>query len=1547
MKAYSTEMPCKLVMLAIGTIALAIPGTDIARASAVEVILNETSYCRSYHQFGWDRVDGKVLKEQGEKLLGKRSMQRLEKDTKRRLKYKKIDWSKVDWRDHAVMRWITLSHRTSKSEDLERACRTDAPPSQWSGVDFDDSTWGRFKLPFAVGPYTSMYHSQWSAPSPGLQAAFFRYRFEVPDPAKAGDLSLRAEYIGGIRVFLNGKEITRRHLPDGEITADTISVGYPREAYYRLFEEQSARDLARAKKKLRGKAPPKWYGFAGWYVKPGSRLYKARNRTLAPVAIPKNLLRKGGNVLAIEIRAAPLYPPVVYNGQWIHGSGVSRAWLHATLSKFELRSAAGALQSAVKRPAGVQVWTEDPHRRLYTKEYLEPGAGPGTIRIVGARNGAYGAQVVVGTDKEVGKVKFTFGDLKGAKGSMVPAASLQAFGMGRHSPRAAFAAMGEGRIGGNNFFTLPGYRSLPEFAASLRHRPQGKGKNGAGDFHFFDQITRSIPEKIAADSCQPFWVRLQIPRDTKPGTYRGAVSVEVPGARPVSIPVETEVVDWTLPDAKHLQTLMAVEQSPYGVAKAYKTPLWSEEHFKYLEESMKEIGRVGNDWWYVPVIHYTEFGNGGDSMIKWFREADGTLSFDYKIMDRYLDLAINHCGRPRVVSFVVMHGAPGTVEVKVHDKKTGKDEAVSLGGAKYDPVIRQRYWSAFAKSLYAHMKSRGLQDTMHWGYAWDTEGDPKIKELLRASVPDVFWTFGAHSRGAAGSGGRMSRESVKFYKSISLIYGLVPGLKSRMGWKRPDAFLLNPRMISSCSSTEGHAPPYNYRLMVDRALVASHNGMGRVGGDFWNGSYYAGARVRAWHQASFSILTVLWPGANGAEPSARYEAMLEGMQEAESRIFIEQAIDRKLLPEDLAERAQGILNEHNRETLYIPVHVTAHQLTESALGWLERSRRLYRVAAEVGAAVGLDVDRRELKADVAPLGDAEFRIKLRNWTAKPRAWKVETADAWIVPEVAEGKLSGVQELKVRLDGKKLKPNSTMDGTLTVTDLASGRKHAVKVSATVNAMFEIPTKSLLINAATGKDTVFEGLTLINKSGAELAWSVESPHPWLKVEPAGGKVGAGQPQAFKLIATPSEKTHAKHDAALKVKVGEASETINVTTYVIPPYEAPALPKGTPIWLLDAARQKVLATVGHTMGGYCHAAEKKKPREKRKREDGWWQKSPMYYGNGLPGAFPNVHGPDRSKLPFRMGGKTHLRGIWAYPYHETSYAFKQPGLTAFSVVVGFNDRMLKSKSASRSIHLNFEIHVDGKLRTQSGLMHLGDKPRLLVVDGLEGAKEMKLVMRREDGVNDLSLLGTWADPTFYGPNPPEVAVDLYKQEKQIYADPPTQTIQDWAFLGAFNAAKPCKPYWIELKKEPYLGSKPLDFSGTWKGKSGEIKWRKVTANDKGIVDLDKLLGHDPIKTACYAAVVLESPKDQAIQLGIGACRPHHWNNFMLFLNGRTCHGNSATGVSPNRNRIVLPVKQGKNTLIIRINEAHEPRSKSASGFVVTYRGEGLKLSMPEGVK
>jgi hypothetical protein len=219
---------------------------------------------------------------------------------------------------------------------------------------------------------------------------------------------------------------------------------------------------------------------------------------------------------------------------------------------------------------------------------------------------------------------------------------------------------------------------------------------------------------------------------------------------PVSIPVELEVVDWQLPDPRDFQTLVGCEQNPYGVAKQYGAELWSETHFRLLEASFRKLARIGNKWINVPVLTGTEYGNKDDAMIRWVRRGNGSLSFNYTILDRYLDLAVKHCGRPRVIVFVVMHGMqsptqpPTPPTVKVLEEATGRSLRLSMGQVKQLPAPQQRYWRDFATSLYLHMKERGLEQAMYWGAPLEQKTDPQLKHLLAECTPAVSWTAGGH-----------------------------------------------------------------------------------------------------------------------------------------------------------------------------------------------------------------------------------------------------------------------------------------------------------------------------------------------------------------------------------------------------------------------------------------------------------------------------------------------------------------------------------------------------------------------------------------------------------------------------------------------------------------------------------------------------------------------------------------------------------------------------------------------------------------------------------
>ncbi|MGA2501836.1 MAG: hypothetical protein ABSH20_29190, partial [Tepidisphaeraceae bacterium] len=389
------------------------------------LILDESAYCRAYYHFDVQKIDPAAMKAEGEKVLGANLMARLGKDVKKSLAARNYDWQTADWRDHVTVEAEYNSFARKNRVFIRVGSITEPPGDGWRGFEFDDSAWPHLRKPDGVGS-----PAQYTVGTPDrngwLRGVFLRFRFEIPDPAAAGKVTFSADYIGGLRAYVNGTEIARGHLPAGEIDAEAMAEGYAQEAYIARFADLSADD----KVKFKGKEPPaaQVMGSADELTPVGSRLYKLRNRTVDSLAIPAKLLRKGTNVLAIEVRAAPLHP-YVYKEWFGYRAVEDRQWEHARLSRLELRCEAKDAPSSLGRPKGVQVWTEDMTRRMFSPEYLETGAAPGVIRLAGARNGTYSAQVVVGTDKAIGNVKVTASELKGAAGGALPAGCVRVFGM--------------------------------------------------------------------------------------------------------------------------------------------------------------------------------------------------------------------------------------------------------------------------------------------------------------------------------------------------------------------------------------------------------------------------------------------------------------------------------------------------------------------------------------------------------------------------------------------------------------------------------------------------------------------------------------------------------------------------------------------------------------------------------------------------------------------------------------------------------------------------------------------------------------------------------------------------------------------------------------------------------------------------------------------------------------------------------------------------------------------------------------------------------------
>ena len=194
------------------------------------LILDETAYCRAYYRFDVQRVAPRALKAEGEKILGANLMRRLRRQVHKRLASRNHDWTKEDWRDHAAVDVQYNSFARKNRVFINVGGVTHPPAAGWRKPEFDDSTWPRLRKPDGVGS-PAEYTVGTTERNGWLRGVYLRFRFEIPDPAAAGAMTFSADYIGGLRAFVNGEEIARGHLPAGEPGPETMADEYPLEAY--------------------------------------------------------------------------------------------------------------------------------------------------------------------------------------------------------------------------------------------------------------------------------------------------------------------------------------------------------------------------------------------------------------------------------------------------------------------------------------------------------------------------------------------------------------------------------------------------------------------------------------------------------------------------------------------------------------------------------------------------------------------------------------------------------------------------------------------------------------------------------------------------------------------------------------------------------------------------------------------------------------------------------------------------------------------------------------------------------------------------------------------------------------------------------------------------------------------------------------------------------------------------------------------------------------------------------------------------------------------
>ncbi|MCG3181891.1 MAG: hypothetical protein BIFFINMI_04331 [Phycisphaerae bacterium] len=771
------------------------------------------------------------------------------------------------------------------------------PDAAWVNVDFDDATWDRLRAPLA--PRGNLEAGDQSY---DLSLILARARFNVDDPAKVKALTLTVNYQGGAAVYLNGRLIARGHLGGDRPDLQAPGEDYPREAY----------------------VTPE-----GKLLRPDDKNNKdriaLRDRKLDTVAVPLDALRKGVNVLAVEVHRSPI--PAVVGGQ---GKGPSRAdawaaWPPVALLSVELSaSVAGAVSPNVARPAGVQVWTCDPIHTLGTSEYRDPCEPLTPVDITAARNGVFSGRVVVSSDQPIRGLAAKVSDLADDKGGKIAAAQVQ---------------------------VRYGEPAIPANCAV----PAGR----------FDGLLDAIPAEIPvvgtgpdAGAVAPIWLTVRVPAGAAPGDYRGTVTLSADGLSATAVPVVLHVSGWTLADPKDFRVHNFGQVSTDSLARRYDVERWSDRHLALIAQSMKWMAQINSREVLVDLCINFYGGNKGamdssnvESMVRWIRQADGSYKHDYAVLDKYLDMVAKAIGQPMLLR-INAWGEWGTANMKTPewhgpsavsllDPATGKLEALDQPPGDKPEFVA--FWKPVLGEVRKKIEARGWWGATAMGansYCWGV--GPAMVDALHEIWPDAVWAYTAHN-GTLAARAKGATEGVSAlirYADCVWSHGKpVP---------RGAQQLLKPRAGDWCFTFRGHRDnraPSSYRTIPERELSMGQDGYSDFGVDFFpfpgaRGRLYRVGNGRGTGGPNDGTLAILAPGPDEPIATERFEMLREGVQLAEAVLFLERALADKKIDGDLAARVNRLLDERGR--LLVNNWLNSRLIAD---------RELLATAGEVAAAV--------------------------------------------------------------------------------------------------------------------------------------------------------------------------------------------------------------------------------------------------------------------------------------------------------------------------------------------------------------------------------------------------------------------------------------------------------------------------------------------------------------------------------------------------------------------------------------------------------------------
>lgn len=373
-------------------------------------------------------------------------------------------------------------------------------------------------------------------------------------------------------------------------------------------------------------------------------------------------------------------------------------------------------------------------------------------------------------------------------------------------------------------------------------------------------INKTLP--VRRNTTQPIWANVWVPQDAKPGNYTAQITVSGKNMKPQTLQLKLQVINRTLPSPQQWATNLDLWQNPYAVARYYKVPLWSKEHFDAMRPIMKMLADAGQYSITTSIMHKPWNGQTEDhydSMVTRIKHIDGTWTFDYAVFDRYVDFMMNDVGINRLIACYTM--IPWDLRFDYYDEATNRIQFVK---AKPGDNAYTEYWGTFLRDFAKHLRQKG------WFDKTCIAMDERPMKDMQAAIKVIKDADKDYKISLAGIYHEEIERDLYYY---CIAYG----------HDFPQDVLARRRAEGKISTyytccTEGFpntftfSPPAEAAWMAVHALGGDYDGYLRWSYNSWTRDPLRDSRFRSWAAGDTYCV---YPGPRS---SIRFERLIEGLQ---------------------------------------------------------------------------------------------------------------------------------------------------------------------------------------------------------------------------------------------------------------------------------------------------------------------------------------------------------------------------------------------------------------------------------------------------------------------------------------------------------------------------------------------------------------------------------------------------------------------------------------------------------------------------------------------